>query len=210
MLRSNTPLYQIGSRIPTRINSTSGSTCRLLFQSARMIHLEHRSLRQESHILSLFSRSENPLMHRKHIRFNTKIPLPVQTRLSANFLLKKLRYHHLLKGYSYHFICLKMQICFSYTTQVIHPSPEPAGMTSFLAVSLPPDSCPDKTGEFLSVPIASRKVRLETDWKITGIVRKHPTGIRRQRTSQKRLGNGWKRWKPAGSNTEIAETGRPF
>jgi hypothetical protein len=94
--------------------------------------------------------------------------------------------------------------------QVIHPSPEPAGMTSFLAVSLPPDSCPDKTGEFLSVPIGSRKVRLETDWKITGIVRKHPTGIRRQRTSQKRLGNGRKRRKPAGSDTEIAETGRLF
>ena len=97
-------------------------------------------------------------------------------------------------------------ICF----QVIHPSPEPAGMTSFLAVSLPPDSCPDKTGEFLSVPIGSRKVRLETDWKITGIVRKHPTGIRRQRTSRKRLGNGRKRRKPAGSDTEIAGTGRLF
>ena len=83
-------------------------------------------------------------------------------------------------------------------------------MTSFLAVSLPPDFCPDKTGEFLSVPIGSRKVRLETDWKITGIVRKHPTGIRRQRTSQKRLGNGRKRWKPAGSDTEIAGTGRLF
>ena len=95
-------------------------------------------------------------------------------------------------------------------TQVIHPSPEPAGMTSFLAVSLPPDSCPEKTGEFLSVPIGSRKVRLETDWKITGIVRKHPTGIRRQRTSQKRLGNGRKRRKPAGSDTEIAGTGRLF
>ena len=95
-------------------------------------------------------------------------------------------------------------------TQVIHPSPEPAGMTSFLAVSLPPDSCPDKTGEFLSVPIGSRKVRLETDWKITGIVRKHPTGIRRQRTSRKRLGNGRKRRKPAGSDTEIAGTGRLF
>ena len=95
-------------------------------------------------------------------------------------------------------------------TQVIHPSPEPAGMTSFLAVSLPLDSCPDKTGEFLSVPIGSRKVRRETDWKITGIVRKHPTGIRRQRTSRKRLGNGRKRWKPAGSDTEIAGTGRLF
>ena len=83
-------------------------------------------------------------------------------------------------------------------------------MTSFLAVSLPPDSCPDKTGEFLSVPIGSRKVRLETDWKITGIVRKHPTGIRPQRTSQKRLGNGRKRRKPGGSDTEIAETGRLF
>jgi hypothetical protein len=83
-------------------------------------------------------------------------------------------------------------------------------MTSFLAVSLPPDSCPDKTGEFLSVPIGSRKVRLETDWKITGIVRKHPTGIRWQRTSQKRLGNGRKRRKPAGSDTEIAGTGRLF
>ena len=81
-------------------------------------------------------------------------------------------------------------------------------MTSFLAVSLPPDSCPEKTGELLSVPIGSRKVRLETDWKITGIVRKHPTGIRRQRTSQKRLGNGRKRRKPAGSDTEIAGTGR--
>ena len=95
-------------------------------------------------------------------------------------------------------------------SQVIHPSPEPAGMTSFLAVSLPPDSCPDKTGEFLSVPIGSRKVRLETDWKVTGIVRKHPTGTRRQRTSQKRLGNGRKRRKPAGSDMEIAGTGRPF
>ena len=95
-------------------------------------------------------------------------------------------------------------------TQVIDPSPEPTGMTSFLAVSWPPDSCPDKTGEFLSVPIGSRKVRLETDWKITGIVRKHPTGIRRQRTSQKRLGNGRKRRIPAGSDTEIAETGRLF
>ena len=95
-------------------------------------------------------------------------------------------------------------------SQVIHPSPEPAGMTSFLAVSLLPDSCPDKTGEFLSVPIGSRKVRLETDWKITGIVRKHPTGIRQQRTSQKRLGNGRKRRKPVGSDTEIAETGRLF
>ena len=93
-------------------------------------------------------------------------------------------------------------------SQVIHPSPEPAGMTSFLAVSLPPDSCPEKTGELLSVPIGSRKVRLETDWKITGIVRKHPTGIRRQRTSRKRLGNGRKRRKPAGSDTEIAGTGR--
>ena len=96
------------------------------------------------------------------------------------------------------------------TPQVIHPSPEPAGMTSFLAVSLPPDSCPEKTGEFLSVPIGSRKVRLETDWKITGIVRKHPTGIRRQRTSRKRLGNGRKRRKPAESDTEIAGTGRLF
>ena len=95
-------------------------------------------------------------------------------------------------------------------SQVIHPSPDPAGMTFFLAVSLPPDSCPDKTGEFQSVPIGSRKVRLETDWKITGIVRKHPTGIRRQRTSQKRLGNGRKRRKPAESDTEIAETGRLF
>jgi hypothetical protein len=83
-------------------------------------------------------------------------------------------------------------------------------MTSFLAVSLPPDSCPDKTGEFLSVPIGSRNVRLEADWKITGMVRKHPTGIRRQRTSQKRLGNGRKRRKPAGSDTEIAGTGRLF
>ena len=93
-------------------------------------------------------------------------------------------------------------------SQVIHPSPEPAGTTSFLAVSLPPDSCPEKTGELLSVPIGARKVRLETDWKISGIVRKHPTGIRRQRTSQKRLGNGRKRRKPAGSDTEIAGTGR--
>ena len=95
-------------------------------------------------------------------------------------------------------------------TQVIHPSPEPAGMTSFLAVSLPPDSCPEKTGEFLSVPMGSSEVRLETDWKITGIVRKNPTEIRRQRTSQKRLGNGRKRRKPAGSDTEIAGTGRLF
>ena len=94
--------------------------------------------------------------------------------------------------------------------QVIHPSPEPAGMTSFLAVSLSLDSCPEKTGELLLVPIGSRKVRLETDWKITGIVRKHPTGIRRQRTSQKRLGNGRKRRKPARSDTEIAETDRLF
>ena len=83
-------------------------------------------------------------------------------------------------------------------------------MTSFLAVSLPPDSCPDKTGEFLSVPIGSRKVPLETEWKITGIVRKHLTGIRRQRTSRKRLGNGRKRRKPAGSDTKIAGTGRLF
>ena len=83
-------------------------------------------------------------------------------------------------------------------------------MTSFLAVSLPSDSCPEKTGEFLSVPIGSSEVRLETDWKITGIVRKNPTEIRRQRTSQKRLGNGRKRRKPAGSDTEIAETGRLF
>ena len=98
----------------------------------------------------------------------------------------------------------------SNATQVIHPSPESAGLTSFLAVSLPPNSCPDKTGEFLSVPIGSRKVRLETDWKITGIVQKHPTGIRRQRTSQKRLGNGRKRRKPAGSDTEIAGTSRLF
>ena len=96
----------------------------------------------------------------------------------------------------------------SNSTQVIHPSPEPAGMTSFLAVSLPLDSCPEKTGELLLVPIGSRKVRLETDWKITGIVRKHPTGIRRQRTSQKRLGNGRKRRKSAESDTEIAGTGR--
>ena len=98
----------------------------------------------------------------------------------------------------------------SSTTQVIHPSPEPAGMTSFLAVSLPSDSCPEKNGEFLSVPIGSSEVRLETDWKITGIVRKNPTEIRRQRTSQKRLGNGRKRRKPAGSDTEIAGTGRLF
>ena len=79
-------------------------------------------------------------------------------------------------------------------------------MTSFLAVSLPPDFgriLSEKTGEFLSVPIGSRKVRLETDWKITGIVRKNPTEIRRQRTSQKRR-------KPAGSDTEIAGTGRLF
>ena len=81
-------------------------------------------------------------------------------------------------------------------------------MTSFLAVSLPPDSCSEKIGDLLSVPIGSGKVRLETDWKITGIVRKHPTGIRRQKTSQKRLGNGRKRRKPAGSDTEIAGTGR--
>jgi hypothetical protein len=83
-------------------------------------------------------------------------------------------------------------------------------MTSFLAVSLPWDSCPEKNGEFLSVPIGSSEVRLETDWKITGIVRKNPTEIRRQRTSQKRLGNGRKRRKPAGSDTEIAGTGRLF
>ena len=42
------------------------------------------------------------------------------------------------------------------------------------------------------------------------IVRKHPTGIWRQRTSRKRLGNGQKRRKPAGSDTEIAGTGRFF
>ena len=102
------------------------------------------------------------------------------------------------------------QIPKALTSQVIDPSPEPTGMTSFLAVSWPPDSSPDKTGEFLSVPIGSRKVRLETDWKINGIVRKHPTGIRRQRTSKKRLGNGRKRRKSAGSDTEIAETGRLF
>ena len=79
-------------------------------------------------------------------------------------------------------------------------------MTSFLAVSLPPDFgriFSEKTGEFLSVPIGSRKVRLETDWKITGTVRKNPTEIRWQRTSQKRQ-------KPAGSDTEIAGTGRLF
>jgi hypothetical protein len=49
--------------------------------------------------------------------------------------------------------------------QVIDPSPEPAGMTSFLAVSLPPDSCPDKTGEFLSVPVGSRNIRQESGGK---------------------------------------------
>jgi hypothetical protein len=99
---------------------------------------------------------------------------------------------------------IKQNECGETCTQVIDPSPEPDGMTSFLAVSLPPDSCPDKTGEFLSVPIGSRKFRLETDWKMTGIVRKHPTGIRRQRTSQNLRGNGRKRRKPAGSDTEIA------
>ena len=53
-------------------------------------------------------------------------------------------------------------------TQVIVPWPEPVGMPSFLAVSLPPDSCriyPDKTGAFLSVPMGSRKFRLKTGWK---------------------------------------------
>jgi hypothetical protein len=109
--------------------------------------------------------------------------------------------NNISRSYSFHWTKASFTL-----TQVIDPSPEPAGMTSFLAVSLPPDSCPDKTGEFLSVPIGSRKFRLETDWKMTGIVRKHPTGIRRQRTSQKLLGNGRKRPKPAGSDTEIART----
>ena len=56
-----------------------------------------------------------------------------------------------------------------YLTQVIIPWPEPARMTSFLAVSLPPDSCrifPEKTGEFLSVSIGSRRFRLRPTGKL--------------------------------------------
>ena len=59
--------------IPTRINSTSNFNSRFSFQNTQINHIENRSLAYGSYILSLFSESEDPLMHRKHIRLNTKI-----------------------------------------------------------------------------------------------------------------------------------------
>ena len=41
----NTLHYQTRSGIPTRINSTTSATSRLLFPSERKIQIEHRSLR---------------------------------------------------------------------------------------------------------------------------------------------------------------------
>ena len=40
----NTLLYQTRPGIPTRLNSTSSSTSRLLFESANIVPIEHRSL----------------------------------------------------------------------------------------------------------------------------------------------------------------------
>ena len=68
------PIFnQIRSIIPTRINSTSNFNTRFSFQNTHIKHIENRSLVYGSYILSLFSESEDPLMHRKHIRLNTKI-----------------------------------------------------------------------------------------------------------------------------------------
>ena len=56
------------------------------------------------------------MMHRKHSRFNAKILSTVAIWLSATDLSTKLRYPHLSKGCYYHFVCLKIQIWFSYNS----------------------------------------------------------------------------------------------
>ena len=73
MLHFSPIFNQTRSRIPTRINSTSNFNYRFSFQNTQVNHIENRSLAYGSYILSLFSESKDPLMHRKHIRLNTKI-----------------------------------------------------------------------------------------------------------------------------------------
>ena len=80
-------------------------------------------------------------------------------------------------------------------------------MTSFLAVSLPPDSCPEKTGEFLSVPIGSRKVRLETDWKIPELsenIRQESGGKEPVKNGSETVGSGENRRDPTRKSPEPA------
>ena len=83
--------YHSRSRILFGINSTSNFGSRFSFQNAHMIPIENTSLRQESHKLNWSLPSDDSRVHRKHIRFDTKITHTTQTVLSATFLTKNLR-----------------------------------------------------------------------------------------------------------------------
>ena len=103
----------------------------------------------------------------------------------------------------------------SISPQIIFPWPEPAGMTSFLAVSLP-DSCrifPDKTGEFLSVPIGSyrfQKVPSEDRPEFSEKIRqesggKEPVGTGENRHRNRRNRAGFLRFRPLDWWTSVCQ-----
>jgi hypothetical protein len=75
----STIFYQTRSIVRTGINSTSNGSSRFSFQKTHMNHNENRPLTCGSYIPSLLSPSEDPHMHRQHIRFNTKITHTTQT-----------------------------------------------------------------------------------------------------------------------------------
>ena len=83
-----------------------------------MINIEIRSLTYGSSILFFSSPSEDPLVHREHIRFNTKVTHMIETELSATLLANKLRYRLLSERCSYLFFFLKILIRLSNTNRI--------------------------------------------------------------------------------------------
>ena len=119
LLRSHfsTMFYQTRSRVSIRIYSASSFISRFSFKSAHMSHIESTSLIWRSYILSVFSPSECPLVHRKRILFNNEITHPHLNWTRCFFSFKEAAKSSSIWQCSYPFSCMKIPIQWSYTNR---------------------------------------------------------------------------------------------